>query len=102
MLESILIGLLTSGIYYITQQDRDAKKEKDQIKTITKKEIEATLEHGFQTLFPGISKKISSRIKIDPTQLKLLNKLLFDWNNELEFELKNYFEKELFGATFKF
>ena len=59
MLEAILLGLISSGVYYVAQQHNDRLKEKEHQKVLNRKAIEADLKHGFQTFFPPNTGKIS-------------------------------------------
>ena len=100
VLESIMIGMLTSGIYALIQQHKDEFREAGLQKEALREEMQKDLRHGLQTLFAQVTKNISFPKNIDPDQVKLLKVLFYagDGEEELEYELRQFFERGLLGA----
>ena len=98
MLESLLIGLITSGVYYAAQRHRDWLDEKHDLAVRTREEIQSSLETGLKTVFPNIAKNLG-QLGLDDEQARKLKELLSAGDPELEMMLREKIAGELYNLS---
>ncbi|MBU1055064.1 MAG: SUMF1/EgtB/PvdO family nonheme iron enzyme [Proteobacteria bacterium] len=99
MLESLLIGLTTSGVYYLAQRHREHLQQTETTKALSENEIQNSLEMGLKSLFPKLSKDFPAMRAIDEDQIKCLQELFYRSDGELEDRLRQTITENLYGLS---
>lgn len=99
MLESFLIGLITSGIYHLAQRHREHVKVEELRDSLSKQAIQASLENGLKSVFPKISKNFAEIESVDLEQAQCLKELFSRSDLELSDMLRRTIEECLYGLA---
>jgi len=99
MLESLLIGLITGGVYYLAQRHREYLKQKQIADVLSQEHIRSSLENGLKSVFPKLSKDLAAIKGIDEEQIRYLQELFYRSDGELELKLRETIEQNLYELT---
>ena len=98
MLESILIGLITSGVYYFADQHKGALSAEQQAWAASRENIRNCIENRLRCVFTSMVKEFPD-LKLDPLQIDQLKALLIRSDCELVGELKRAVTDSLFDIS---